>query len=92
MGYANNPYFVFTFPKIVLQTEMPSGVKIPKFTKFAAEVEESTVEHIAKFLIKCGDLANHEYLKMKYFPSSLTKMFSHGLPLYHPIRYILGIS
>ena len=46
---------------------------MPKFSKFAGELEESVVEHVACFLIKCGDLTIDEILKMKYFPSSFTK-------------------
>jgi hypothetical protein len=38
-------------------TNMPRGYKIPKFIKFAGEPEESTVEHIARFTLACGDLA-----------------------------------
>ena len=53
--------------------DMPRGYKIPKFTKFAGELEESTVEHVARFTLECGDLAASEALKLKLFPSSLTK-------------------
>ena len=42
-------------------------------TKLAGETDESTVEHIARYLIVAGDIANNENLKLKYFPSSLTK-------------------
>lgn len=73
VGYANQLYFVSAFPNIVLQIELPRGWKVPKFSKFVGEVSELTVEHIARYQIECGDLANNEYLKMKYFPSSLTK-------------------
>jgi len=53
--------------------ELPKGWKIPKFTKFGGETNESTVEHIAHYLTEAGDLANNENLRMKYFPSLLTK-------------------
>ena len=46
---------------------------MPKFSKFVGELEESTVEHVSHFQIECGDLAIDEFLKMKYFPNSLTK-------------------
>ena len=49
------------------------GYKIPKFSKFAGELGDSTLEHVARYKIECGDLAIDEFLKMKYFPSSLTK-------------------
>ncbi|XP_050877490.1 uncharacterized protein LOC127081262 [Lathyrus oleraceus] len=57
----------------VLQTELPRGCKIPKFTKFSGDTSESTIEHIARYMTEAGDLANSENLRMKYFPSSLTK-------------------
>ena len=46
---------------------------MPKFSKFAGELEESIVEHVAHFQIKYGDLAIYEFLKINYFPSSLMK-------------------
>ncbi|KAL2327093.1 hypothetical protein Fmac_020520 [Flemingia macrophylla] len=48
-------------------------MKAPKFSKFVGEIGESTVEHIAKYHVEYGDLIPNEHLKMKYFPSSLTK-------------------
>jgi len=72
-GNAQPPYFVSTFPDYVLPYEFLRGYKVPKFSKYAGELEESTVEHVAHFQIKCGDLASDEFLKMKYFPSSLTR-------------------
>jgi len=65
--------FVSALSEYVLETDLPRNTKIPKFTKFAGENNESSVEHIARYLMKAGDLANNENLKMKYFPSSLTK-------------------
>ena len=52
---------------------MPRGWKVLKFTKFAGDTNESTVEHIARYLTEAGDIANNENLRMRYFPSSLTK-------------------
>ncbi|XP_057730542.1 uncharacterized protein LOC130945864 [Arachis stenosperma] len=54
--------------------EVPRGVKNPKIiTKFAGEVGESTTEHVARYLVKIGNLTSDENLTMKFFPSSLTK-------------------
>ncbi|KAK2409728.1 hypothetical protein QL285_045140 [Trifolium repens] len=66
-------HFVSALSEYVLQTELPRGWKIPKFTKFSGDTSESTVEHIAKYLTEAGDLSNNENLRMKYFPNSLTK-------------------
>ena len=65
--------YVPPFLDFVLQTELPRGRKLPKFTKFAGDVEESSVEHVARYQIKLGDLVVNEYLRMKCFPNSLTK-------------------
>lgn len=67
------PNFSSPLADYVLQEELPRGWKVPKFTKFAGDTEESTVEHVARYQTEAGDLANNEELKMKFFPSSLTK-------------------
>lgn len=68
----HRPNFVSALSEFVLEMEMPRNHKIPKFTKFAGKPNELTVEHIARYIMEAGDLANNENLKMKYFPSSLT--------------------
>ncbi|XP_050876631.1 uncharacterized protein LOC127080346 [Lathyrus oleraceus] len=67
------PNYSSPLSEYVLQTELPRGCKIPKFTKFLGDTSESTVEHIARYMTEAGDLANSENLRMKYFLSSLTK-------------------
>ncbi|XP_050919181.1 uncharacterized protein LOC127136692 [Lathyrus oleraceus] len=67
------PTYSSPLPDFVLQTELPRGWKVPKFTKFAGDTEESTIEHVARYQTEVGDIANNEDLKLKYFPSSLTK-------------------
>jgi len=69
----HRPNFVSALSEYVLMSELLRNWKVPKFTKFAGETNESTVEHIARYLMEAGDIANNENLKMKYFPSSLTK-------------------
>ena len=73
VGYANQPHFVSAFPEWIQQIELPRGVKIPKFTKFSGEDGESAVEHIVRYTIELGEIIANEYLKMRYFLSSLTK-------------------
>jgi hypothetical protein len=69
----HRPNFVSPLSELVLQSKLPRGCKIPKFTKFVGDTNESTVEHITQYLIEAGDLANDENLRLKYFPKSLTK-------------------
>src|SRR4051812_15229145 len=65
----------YTSPEVdfILQTELPRGSKVPKFTKFSRDTSESTIEHASRSLTEARDLANSENLRIKYFPSSLTK-------------------
>src|ERR1044072_6768782 len=67
------PTFTSPLSEFVLETEIPRGTKIPKFTKFSGESNESTVEHIARFEMEAGNLAQQENLKLRFFPSSLTQ-------------------
>jgi UV DNA damage repair endonuclease len=57
----HRPNFVSPLSEYVLQTELPS------------DTSESTVEHIASYLMEAGDIANNENLRLKFFPNSLTK-------------------
>ena len=67
------PMYSSPLPYFVLQTELPRGWKVPKFTKFSGDIEESIGEYVARYKTDAGDIANNEDLKLKYFPSSLTK-------------------
>ena len=52
------------------------GHIILDFSMFSGEDGQSTLEHVAKFTVQCGELANYEnfpYFKLKLFPNSLTK-------------------
>ncbi|XP_057755588.1 uncharacterized protein LOC130974749 [Arachis stenosperma] len=74
VGFMNQPHFVSAFSQVVQMAEVPRGVKNLKITtKFAEEVGESTTEHVARYFVEIGNLANNENLKMKIFPLSLTK-------------------
>ncbi|XP_058784640.1 uncharacterized protein LOC131659468 [Vicia villosa] len=67
------PNYTSPVADYILQTELPRGTKVPKFTKNLGETGESTMEHIARYLTEAGDLENSENFRVKYFPSSLTK-------------------
>ncbi|XP_058725739.1 uncharacterized protein LOC131597034 [Vicia villosa] len=67
------PTYSSLLAEYIVQTENPRGWKIPKYTKFGGETGESTVKHIARYLTESGDMANNESLRVKHFPSSLTK-------------------
>ncbi|XP_050900808.1 uncharacterized protein LOC127107558 [Lathyrus oleraceus] len=67
------PNYTSPLSEYALQTELPRGCKIPKFTKFSGDTSEPPIEHIVRYMTEAGDLENSENLRMKYFPSSLTK-------------------
>ena len=43
----HRPNFASALSEYVLMTELPRNWKVPKFTMFVGETNESTVEHIA---------------------------------------------
>ncbi|RYR48480.1 hypothetical protein Ahy_A07g034503 [Arachis hypogaea] len=87
VSFMNQPYFVSAFPADVQMAEVPRGVKNPKIiTKFAGKVGESTSEYITRYLVKIGNLANDENLKMKLLPSYLTRMLLLGFQISGLIR------
>jgi len=59
----HRPNFVSPFLELVLQSRLPKGYKIPKFTKFVGDTSESIVEHITRYLTEVGNLANDENLR-----------------------------
>jgi hypothetical protein len=67
------PEYVSALSEYVLMEELHRGWKVPKSTKFGGETNESIVEHITRYLTEAGDITNNENLRLKYFPSSLTK-------------------
>jgi len=67
------PNFISPLSEYVLQTKLPRGYKIPKFTKFAGDTSESTVEHITRYLTEDGDIENKENLRLKFFPKFSNK-------------------
>jgi len=69
----HRPNFVSPLPEYVTMEELPRGWKIPKFTKFGGETNESIVEQITRYLTEAGDITNNENLRMKFFSSSLIK-------------------
>lgn len=60
------------------QVEISWGTKVSEFTKFVGETMELIVEHVDRYRINYGDLANNDYFKMKFLSSSLIKYTSNG--------------
>lgn len=69
----HRPNYTSPLFEYILQSELPHRWKVPKVTKFSGDTNESTIEHVARYLIEAWEIANNENLRIKYFPSSLTK-------------------
>ena len=70
------PDFYKPYPEMI-DRENPylMGYMIPNFSLFSEENDQSTLEHIARFTVQCGELANYEnfyHFKLRLFPNSLT--------------------
>ena len=53
----------------------PRGYRILYFSLFSGEDGQSTLEHVARFIVQCGELDNYEnfyHFKLRLFPNSLT--------------------
>lgn len=59
------PNYIFCISEYARQIKLPIGWKLPKFTKFFGQTNESTAEHVARYQAEVGDIANNENLKMK---------------------------
>jgi hypothetical protein len=54
------------------QIPFPSRFKVLDFTKFSGQDETSTMEHITRFIIQCGEAGNVDALRIHLFSSSLS--------------------
>ena len=70
------PEFYKSYPEMIdRENPYPRGYRIPDFSIFFREDGQSTLEHVARFTVQCGELANYENLyhfKLRSFPNSLT--------------------
>ena len=60
------------YPAAYDQLPLPHKYKLPDFTKFSGQGEVSTVEHINRFIMQCGDAAQNDALKVRLFSMSLS--------------------
>jgi len=51
---------------------LPNLYKVPDFTKFSGQDDTSTMEHVNRFIIQCGEAANRDELRVRLFSSSLS--------------------
>ncbi|XP_050136130.1 uncharacterized protein LOC126611831 [Malus sylvestris] len=65
------PKFIYLYLAYVEKFEYPKGFKIPDFSLFARESSLSSLEHVARFTVQCGDV-NSDFHKLRLFNLSLT--------------------
>jgi len=51
---------------------LPNRYKVSDFTKISRQDDTSTMEHVNRFIIKCGEAANRDELTVRLFSSSLS--------------------
>ena len=47
---------------------------MPDFTKFSGQGEVSTVEHVNRFIMQCGEEGNQDALRVRLFSMSLSRL------------------
>ena len=60
------------YPSHYDQIAYPPRFKMPDFTKFSGKDDTSTVEHVNRFIIQCGEAANNDALRVRLFSLSLS--------------------
>jgi len=60
------------YPAAYDQLSLPHKYKLSDFTKFSGQGEVSTVKHINRFIIQCGEVAQNDALKVRLFSMSLS--------------------
>jgi hypothetical protein len=60
------------YPEAYDQIAMPHQYRVPNFTKFSAQDNITTVEHISRFLVQCGEAPGSDALKICLFSLSLS--------------------
>ena len=69
--------FYKPYPKMInRENPYPRAYKIPDFSLFSGEDGQSTLEHVARFIVQCEKLANYEnfnHFKLKLLPNSLIR-------------------
>ncbi|GKV45247.1 hypothetical protein SLEP1_g52356 [Rubroshorea leprosula] len=67
------PAYRKPYPDFIDQENpFPRGFKVLEFTLFSKDGGYSTIEHIGRFTIQCGEASSDDNLKLRLFPSSLT--------------------
>jgi len=67
-----NTYSCWTsYPPACDLIPVPNRYKVPNFTKFSEQDDTSTMEHVNRFIIQCGEAVNRDELRVHLYSSSL---------------------
>jgi hypothetical protein len=61
------------YPPVYDLIPLPNWYKVPDFTKFSGQDDTSTMEHVNRFIIQCGETASRDELRVRLFSSSLSE-------------------
>ena len=68
----NNYSYRTPYPPADDLIPLPNRYKVPDFTKFSGQDDTSTMEHVNRFIIQCGEAASRDELRVRLFSSSLS--------------------
>ncbi|XP_059629769.1 uncharacterized protein LOC132272685 [Cornus florida] len=66
------PTYRKPYPEFIDEVKFSWNFRIPEFATFNGEGEQSTLEHISRFIVQCGEAAANPWLKVRLFPNTLT--------------------
>jgi len=68
------PTFMYRkpYPEAYDQIALPSQYRVLDFIMFSGQENKTTVEHISRFLIQCGDASEVDALRIRLFSLSLS--------------------
>ncbi|KAH7855667.1 hypothetical protein Vadar_027466 [Vaccinium darrowii] len=67
------PIYTRPYSNEVENESFPKGYRVPEFHLFFGEdIRESTIEHVARFQVQCGEAGSRDALQLRLFPNSLT--------------------
>ncbi|XP_059658674.1 uncharacterized protein LOC132305003 [Cornus florida] len=67
------PIYRKPYPEFADNVEYPRNFRIPEFATFSGEGNQSTVEHISRFIVQCGEAGGNQWLKVLLFSNTLTE-------------------
>ena len=74
MRRIGRPMYNWSYPPHIDKIESPMNYKIPNVFLFLGQGEQSTLEHIGRFIVQYGHVGSSKPLKLRLFPNSLTRI------------------